>query len=412
MSLAHSAASPLDAARTPVAPSAQASADHASFLLLCDALADGSHEGHRRVAAMISQPEAIAALIAMAGRERVLPALHEAVATRHAREAPKAYRAVLATEHEANRRRNAALRQALLELGEMGAAAGFQFVALKGAAWIVEDAASCARWRTMIDLDVLVAPEQFEAVPALLAEMGYALASTAKRFKDNFHHAPYRHPRIPVTLEVHRHIGWRHRLLPSATVLDGARPIAPGIRLPAAWMRAFHAMIHWQIQDHGYSRGSLPLKEILEVARFLARSDVDWATLCVHAAGVKALEPCAAAMAAASELLAAPVPRELAPGAAGRQWVERGLARRASPLRTFIATEIWRAGTLWRCEKVAYRCALRGMRPSVIPMAVWGARIVRLPLLAVRAVRIATHALARYGWPAREQLRRDPATAE
>jgi hypothetical protein len=124
------------------------------------------------------------------------------------------------------------------------------------------------------------------------------------------------------------------------------------------------------------------------------------------------LEPCAAAVAAASELLAAPVPRELSPPATAQRWVERALARHASPLRTFIATEIWRAGTLWRCEKVAYRCALRGMRPSVIPMAVWGARIVRLPLLAVRAVRIATQATVRYGWRGREQWRRDPATAE
>jgi hypothetical protein len=380
--------------------------------LLCDTLTNPDAESHGRVAGMILQPEVIAALMGTAGRERVLPALHEAVATRHAREVPKAYRAVLATEHEANRRRNAALRQALLELGEMGAAARLQFAALKGAAWIVEDAAGCAPWRTMIDLDVLVAPEQFEAVPALLAEMGYALASTSKRFKDNFHHAPYRHPSIPVTLEVHRHIGWRHRLLPCEIVLAGAQAIAPGILLPAAWMRAFHAMIHWQVQDHGHSRGSLPCKEILEVARFLARSDVDWAALSAHAARVKVLEPCAAAVAAASELLAAPVPRELPSGATAQRWLKRALTRRASPLRTFVATEIWRAGTLWRCEKVAYRCALRGVSPSVIPIAVWRARVLRLPLLAVRAVRIAMQALARYGRPAQEQLRRDSRTDE
>jgi hypothetical protein len=106
------------------------------------------------------------------------------------------------------------------------------------------------------------------------------------------------------------------------------------------------------------------------------------------------------------------VPRELPSGATAQRWLKRALACRASPLRTFVATEIWRAGTLWRCEKVAYRCALRGMRPSLIPMAVWGARVVRLPLLAVRAVRIATQAFARYGWPAREQLRRDSRTDE
>jgi hypothetical protein len=409
MSSAHSAASPLDPARIFFVPAAHASAEYATFLLLCDALADFQDDERRlRVAAVISQPEAIAALIAMAERERVLPALHEAIAARHAHDVSKAYRAMLATEHEANRRRNAALRQALHELGEAGAAAGLQFAALKGAAWIVEDPADCAPWRTMIDLDVLVAPEQFEAVPALLTDMGYALASRSKRFKDNFHHAPYRHPRIPVTLEVHRHIGWRHRLLPTETVLAGARPLAPGILLPAAWTRAFHAMIHWQIQDHGRSRATLPLKELVEAARFLTRRDVDWATVRAHATEARTLEACAAAVIAASALLAAPVPTELAPDAAAQRWSARALARRASPLRTWIATQTWRAGTLWRCEKVGYRCALRGVNPSMIVVAVWGARLVRLPLLAVRAAGIAAGAVVRFAWPGRERLRRDP----
>ena len=35
------------------------------------------------------------------------------------------------------------------------------------------------------------------------------------------------------------------------------------------------------------------------------------------------------------------------------------LRRKASPLRTDIATGLWRAGTLWRCAKVRYRALLR-----------------------------------------------------
>ena len=333
----------------------------------------------------------------MAECERVLPALHEAIAAHHAGGVGKAHRAVLATRHEANRRRNAALLQVLRELGEAGAAAGLRFVALKGAGWLVEDPAGCAPWRQMIDLDVLVDPEHFDAVPRLLEEMGYSPASKSKRFEHNFHLAPHRHPSVPALLEVHRHVGWRHHLLPSETLLAGARPMAGGLLLPAPWTRAFHAIIHWQIQDYGGSRGTLPLKELVEVARFLARTDADWATLSAHAARVGALEACEAAIAAAAVLLNAPVPREIGPGTAARRWVARSMTRRGSPLSTWVATQLWRAGTLWWCEKVAYRCALRGIRPSIIVLAVWGARVVRLPLLAVRAAGIAARATAHLG---------------
>jgi hypothetical protein len=339
-----------------------------------------------------------AAILRLAEDERISATLHEAVAARFSEVVAKADRAVLATNYEANRRRNAALRTALLELGAAGASSGFQFAALKGAAWLTEDAAGCAPWRWMVDLDVLVHPVQFDAVPQLLERMGYVKASNSKRFNGNFHHAPYRHPSIPVTLEVHRHIGWRHHLLPPDTLLTGARPAAAGLLLPAPWTRAFHAIIHWQIQDHGTSRGILRLKDVVEVARFLARADVDWATLAAHADAVGAVEACKFAIAGAATLLGAPTPPQIAPDSAAKRWVARSIARRASPLLTWLATQMWRAGTLWRCEKIGYRCALHGIKPAAIVVAVWGARIVQLPLLAVRATGIAVRALAWAGF--------------
>jgi hypothetical protein len=287
-----------------------------------------------------------------------------------------------------------ALRRALLDLGQAGAAADIHFVALKGAAWLLEDEAGCAGWRQMLDLDVLVHPERYDAAPPLLERLGYRQASQSKRYVVNFHHAPYRHPSIDVTLEVHRHVGWRHELMPTSAIIASARSSAPGLALPAPWIRAFHAIIHWQVLDHGGSRGTLPLKEIVEVARFLARPDVDWPVLADHAAAVGARAACECAVASAAQLLGAPVPPRLAPSAAARGWVETSMARRNSALRTWVATQMWRAGTLWWCEKVAYRCALRGLDPVVIAIVVWAARIARLPLLAVRAIGIAARALA------------------
>jgi Uncharacterised nucleotidyltransferase len=340
-------------------------------------------------------PAVWAAVLALSEQERVSATLHEAVAARFSGIASKADRAVLATQYEANRRRNAALRRALLELGEAGASSGFQFAALKGAAWLVEDEAGCAACREMLDLDVLVHPRHYDLVPHFLESMGYVLGSRMKRFQNNFHHAPYGHPNLPVALEVHRHLGWHHHLLSPEILLASSAPVAPGLLLPAPWARAFHAIVHWQIQDHGAFRGTLPLKQVVEVARFLARSDVDWGKVRAHADAVGAAEACEFALASAAILLQAPVPCEITPRPAAQLWVARSIARRASPMRTWLVTQMWRAGTLWRCEKVAYRWALRGSAPAVIVFAVWGARIVRLPLLAVRGATIAVQALAR-----------------
>jgi Kdo2-lipid IVA lauroyltransferase/acyltransferase len=335
---------------------------------------------------VLATPQSAAGLLRLAEGERVSFALHEALVT--AKALPKELRAVLAIGYEANRRRNEAFRNILLELGAAGDAINIQFALLKGAAWLIESGTGYAAWRWMIDLDVLVHSDHFDAMPQLMERLGYSKASTSKRFEENFHHAPYVHPKIPVTLEVHRHIGWHHQMLPPEIVMASAKPIARGLLLPAPWIRAFHAMIHWQIQDYGKSRGTLPLKDVVDLARFLARADVEWQALTARAAAAGIIDECELAIASATTLLRAPVPSAITPGAAAQAWVARSVARRASPLRTYYATEIWRAGTLWRCEKIAYRAALRGTNKNVIRATVWAARIVRLPLLAVRALGI------------------------
>jgi hypothetical protein len=374
--------------RQSVAPRLADASDSDTFLLLCDVLA--AQERSPRLATILSDNEALLELIAFAERERVLPALNQAVALAYADCVPKACRVVLATQYEQNRRRNASIRRALLDLGNEGGAVGLEFAALKGVAWVIEDDAGSAAWRSMIDIDVLVDPRRFDEVPPLLGSMGYTRASQSKRFRRNFHHAPYLHPEIAVTLEVHRHLGWRHRLLPSETVFASAQRVAAGLWLPAPWCRAFHAMIHWQIQDFGLSRRTTPLKDVQEVSHFLQRSDVDWAALSMHARAVGASEACKAASALAAALLGTPVPGELMVADRGtRRHVALCLARRASPVRAWLATQAWRAGTLWRCEKIAYRLGIRGAAAPTIRAAVWAGRFVRLPLLVVRAVGIA-----------------------
>jgi hypothetical protein len=364
------------------------------FRILCALLGAGNRGGceHTR----LCDPVVAAALVALAEKERVGPALHETLVGSHVWQEAKAQRDRLARAWEQNLQRNLLIRSTLLSLAEAAARAGFELVALKGCAWLLDDASDAPPWRAILDIDVLVDAGRFEAVPAFLVELGYQRASDSRRFRDNFHHAPYWRPDTPFTVEVHRHLGWHHRLLSPETVFGAAKSVAPGLLQPAPWCRAFHAIVHWQVQDCGLSRQSVPLKEVLEVARFMARSDVDWRIVLSHARAVGAIRECEAAMALAAELLGAAMPPDLKAGAPAKKHVRRALARRSSPVSTWLATEMWRAGTLWRCEKVAYRSFLRGAKPARVSADVWIGRAVRSPLLAARVVTIAVRGAARW----------------
>ena len=363
------------------------------FRLLCAALGRRGVPASFALASEVSS-ETFAALQALAETERVLPAFYDALANRHGAQVAKPMRAVCAVHREANRRRNGAIRAALLELGVAAAAEGFAFAALKGAAWVLEDRERGAGWRSMLDMDVLVDAKRFDAIPAFLDRLGYVRLSNDARYNINFHHAPYARPDSAAMIEVHRHLGWRHRLLDPEIVFAHASGIAPGLLLPAPWCRTFHAIIHWQIQDFGLSRATVPLKDVLEIDRFLARSDVDWNAVAAHARAVGAMQAGEAALALAGNLFGAPSPPEIPQTAFGRHYVALALARKSSPWRAWLARESWRAGTLWRCEKVAYRWASKGAQPITIHAAVWAGRMIRLPYLLVRAVGITLRALS------------------
>jgi hypothetical protein len=362
-----------------------------AFALICEVFSP--HPISALTSNALREPECATAILHLAEDEKVLPYLHDALVKHSFKDLPKAARAIAATAYETNRHRNISLRGAIIELGAAGLEVGIQFVPLKGGAWIAEDAVSFASWRQMIDLDVLVHPDQFDSSRRLLEKLGYKAASDTKRFEDNFHHAPYRHPTIPVVVEIHRHLGWRHLLLPPRLIFEGALPMAPGLQIATPWIRAYHAILHWQIQDHGISRQSLPLKELVEIARFINRSDVDWPSLLSHAGKVDTLSACERAIASVNTLMNITTAEEIGLKQNSQRWVMQSITRRRSPLATWFAREKWRVGVLWRCEKTEYRCSVLGMNPSKIALRVWTARIIRLPILFFRAAGIPVRAL-------------------
>lgn len=370
--------------------------------MLCGALARDGSIGHvGRMAEVLSDPNRIAALIQEARRERVLPALHAAVASRYAAIVPKPYRAVLATEYEANRRRNEALHAALVELAQAARTRGIEIVALKGIAWVVEDPSGFAGWRTMRDVDILINETHAGAMAEIVSDLGYQAVERPHRwfgtrqFRNHFHLIPYTHASVPALFEIHKHLGWRHNLLPVATVFRHAGRGRDGILLPAPWCRAFHAIIHWQVQEGGYSRANMPLPDMLDVARFLDRDDVDWAAIVNQARVSGTRKQCEAAIALASKQLGAPVPPAFVLSANAARHVPRAVMRRAVPERTRFATDLWRVGRLWRLEKDAYRLFARGAPQPVIPAIISMQRIILLPMLVVRMIGVAVGELGR-----------------
>lgn len=349
-------------------------------------------------------PEGIERLIQLAERQLVTPVLHEAIAQHDPGDVPKHCRVILATQHEANRRRNQMLRDLTCELGIAAQQRGVDLVALKGCNWILEDRDGSAAWRWMLDIDLLVAPEHFELMPSLLAELGYSAIPIdrkffgRRRFRGHFHLPPHTRTGIPTFVEVHRHIGWRPCLLPTELIFAHRRSVAPGLSLAVPWCSAFHAIVHWQIQDDGLRRLTSPLRKIFEVARYLQRADVDLDRLAHHAKSVGAIRELDVAVAFATELFDVRVPALLLPSETARRHVARCLAVRDSPSRMWLAWERGRVIALWQCDRAMYSVFLRGAGPAATKAALWAHRLVRLPALAGRAVYTALAGLVRMAW--------------
>src|SRR5581483_7853621 len=291
----------------------------------------------------------LAHMTALAAHERVTPAFDEALAVRNGGAVAKPIRAVAAIRLEENRQRNRAIRTALLELGHAAAAEGFAFAVMKGAAWVLEEGEAAAPWRWMVDIDVLVDPDRFLTLASFMERLGWRPFVGGKSDGVSFQ-APYANANAPCLVEVHRHLGWRHTLLAPRAVFQSARTVAPGLLLPAPWCRAFHAIIHWQVQDSGLSRALIRPKDMIDIDRLLRRDDCDWEAVVAQARAAGMMSACEVAVALTTTLMGSPWPLALPATAEGEAHVARALGRRSSAMQSWIAREKWRGGTLWRCE--------------------------------------------------------------
>jgi hypothetical protein len=344
--------------------------------------------------AELSDGNSAETVVALAKAESILPALYEAISGFPGC-LPKSERIALAIAYEANRRRNRQIRAAIYEIAGASDRHSIAVVALKGARWIVEDAAGCAAWRSMIDIDLLVRVEDYEPMRGILKQIGYRSMRRERnlfgqmRFAGHYHQVALRRDDQPFATEVHRHVQWRPALLPTEAIFASSRPVALGLRLPCPWHAALHAIIHWQIHHYGYLLGFHRIRDGLDIARFLCGDDVDWSALADHAARVGIVREVEDALATVTDLFSIPPPPGFRVSARARQHVAKSLQLQDSRVLRWQAKQRQRVDRLWYDYRFIYRSGLRKTDPAVTLAGLWALRVRRLPFLISHLASIA-----------------------
>ncbi|SFI48776.1 nucleotidyltransferase family protein [Albimonas pacifica] len=238
------------------------------------------------------------------------------------------------------------------DLAGLLAAAGIEAVALKGAAAIAQAGGEPAPWREMLDLDLLVAPDDLPGAVDALRGAGYTGDAEAYVATDYHFPALYPPPGGAATVELHTRTGWSRggplREIRARSLATGV----PGLRIPTAEDRLVHLVHHAQVADRRRQRRSLRLRDALDW-RLLTRDGPEAAPggpADVEAAAArfpsgrprKAFQSFAALMARVWE-----TPAPAGWEARHAAWVEEVLAALADPALAERWREADRRGQVW-----------------------------------------------------------------
>ncbi|MEZ5776217.1 MAG: nucleotidyltransferase family protein [Hyphomicrobiaceae bacterium] len=220
------------------------------------------------------------AVVALASAHLVLPALDAALrlAPDGDMDVPADARAFFADMAAANAARNRALADDLKRIADLLASAGIPVVALKGAAFILDDARRTAGkeplapWRFSSDLDLLVPPPRLHEAGACLVGAGYRPAADCEPFdpERDAHLPPLWSPGGTHTVELHGHLfapGIARRLdegilARSLEVACGAMPM----RIPAAADRIAIVLAHSQVHHRFHAARRILLRDLLDLS--------------------------------------------------------------------------------------------------------------------------------------------------
>jgi len=184
-----------------------------------------------------------------------------------------------------NRERNRVLQSILRDTAVCLNAAGVMPLLLKGAVALLPDQYPGAFDRIVGDLDLYVPADLLHTSVAALREAGFT--DPEQDFGDwdwdaCHHAAPLCHPSGQAYVELHRGLGGRMPWLTADAMWEGSSILdwkGSRVRVPSLEHRLLHNALHDQVQDWGFVRREVRLRQLLEFERLQAlpqAREVDW----------------------------------------------------------------------------------------------------------------------------------------
>jgi hypothetical protein len=290
-------------------------------------------------------------IITLASAQAVLPALAGAVRNLSGGlDAAGDAGVFLAEMEDANDRRNSRIKDRLLDIGVALNKAGIPAVALKGAAFLLND--DTAAWRFSHDLDILVPAEAVEPAVAILVAMDYADSGLPYRPADQHHYPALVHADGETIVEIHGRLSPQpdFPLLPAQRILQDARPAlaATALKVPHRDDRLVHLIAHAQCFSLRYKRRIVLLRDFCDLMEIATGPDgaesFNWETIRRRFAAAGLQRELAGFLAAAEIVLA---PQFKAPpwADAGRSWAKSALSGLSGR---------WRVRLRYAGERLAY----------------------------------------------------------
>ena len=278
-------------------------------------------------------------IITLASAQAVLPALAGA-----ARNLPGGLDAAgdagvfLAEIEDANDRRNSRRRDRLLEIGTALHNAGIPAVAVKAAAFLLNDRTGAAAWRFSLDLDILVPAAAVEPAAKILTAMDYSDPGLPYHPSDQHHYPAHIHADGETVVEIHGRL-WPQPdfpLLPTERILENAQPALAdtALKVPNRDDRLVHLIAHAQCNSLRHKRRFVLLRDVCDLMELVTSPDdaepLDWETIHGRFAEV-GLEPELAGFLAVAELIMASQ-FEAPPWAEdGQSWAKSALSGLSGP---------------------------------------------------------------------------------
>ena len=177
--------------------------------------------------------------------------------------------------------RNKQLYTQLKEISELFEAQGIQALFLKGAAVLSEKDYRDIPRRFMLDLDIMVRPEQLNDAISALFSIGYKDAPSSE-IPALHHHLPGLYKQdMPAQVEIHRRIiGTAIEYIPfnMETCRHSLNPDFSYHYILQPTYRLYHAFLHTEIAELGYFNKTISLRHLYDftVLATFYKNEIDW----------------------------------------------------------------------------------------------------------------------------------------